>query len=329
MISNNMMYKKQGVWTGLIVLGLVFFMSLPALAAKNSDKAKSDARSDASQWVWVGYDTDQDGMIDYSEYIFLYDLQEAQKKSRERAQKEQKEQNRQMGQRSASRAAPGGSAMHRRGQKRMSGDMRTVTGRIKTLKQVNLVDMDKQHLIARVQTQDGRTARVHLGTVDELKKMDLKKGDRLSVRGYPGSLNDKGMLIAHKIRSGGKELTVRESKSGNLHKLNGEILKVKTTSFKQQNIPDQVFARIKLEDNAATIVDLGAKDTLKGIEPKDLEGKKVTLLARRVNIGDATALVARQLRVDDKTIDIDWSKVPGSAAGNKDRQQNQAEQKQQ
>lgn len=320
--------KRHGFFAVATLIAAIFLLSLPAVAAQDSDQAKSSDDSDPAQWVWIGYDWDDDGEIDYGEYIFTYDLKEAQKKSQMRSQS-QKDQNRQMAQRSAdSRSQMDRRSGQSSGRKeamtssnRMGGNMQNVSGRVKTLKRVNLVGMDRKQAIARVQTQSGRTARVYLGAADNLRKIDLQEGDRISVQGHRGKVNDKGMLIARQIRANDRQIQVKPAKGGGLQKLSGEILKVKTASFTEGPLPDQVFARIKLDDNLNTVVELGPEDQLQGLNPKELEGKQVTLLAHRANIGGATALVAHQLRVDDKTIDIDWARLAQSQSSGQTQSQ--------
>lgn len=198
----------------------------------------------------------------------------------------------------------------------LRGDTERVSGRVKTLKRVNLVGMDQEQAIARVGTQSGKTARVYLGSADYLRKIDLQEGDRIQVQGHRGKVNDKGVLIASKVSANGSQNKIRPARRGNLEKLSGQITRVKTAAFKNSGVPDQVFARIKLEENVNTVVNLGPVDQLQDTDPKKWEGKEVTLLAHRATIGGATALVAHQMRVGDQTIDIDWSKLkqPQSAS---------------
>ena len=334
--------RFQGLFV-ISVVALALLVALPATAARNSDQGRNNADSNMTDWVWVGYDWNDDGVIDYGEYIFTYDLKEAQQKSRMRAQQQDDRQmsgdanqnrsdrrsradrmmqERQGSQRSdrygaAHMGRPDGDRQARSAQGRSSqsqGEMKTIAGNIRDLKKVDMVGTDRQQVIARVKTRDGRTARVYLGAADNLKKLDLQKGDRIAIQGRRGKIDGRGVLVADRIRTGGMEMKVQPTSDRNLQRFEGEVLKVKTGIFEKHQSPAQVFARVKFDDGATTAVLLGPQDELKNVNLNKLEGSKITLLAHEADIGNRKALIADQIRVNDKTIPIDWSSSDASAS---------------
>ncbi len=272
-------------------------------------KAAADYNLRLNDWVWVGYDWDRDGKIDYGEYMFSYDIQRARASSQVRASQEGVTQEQAAGR---------------------TGDFRTVTGNVKSLKKAKFVGMDEQHVIARVQTRQGRTARVDLGPESNLRNANLREGDRVTVQGRRGTVNDEGVLMADAIRTGDRNIAIKRTGDFNMKRYSGEIVKVKTATPKSFSAREQVFARVKLDRGPTSAVHLGPKDKLQGTDLQNLEGKKIAFLAHKANIGDKTALVADQVRLDNRTINLDWSSKAAQAgavrpgegqAGQQQRQQ--------
>ena len=72
------------------------------------------------------------------------------------------------------------------------------------MKTVKLAGMDGEHVMARVETQNGRTAKVHLGPKDALSDMKLKEGSQITVTGSRGLINDQPMLMARRVEADGQ-----------------------------------------------------------------------------------------------------------------------------
>jgi hypothetical protein len=97
----------------------------------------------------------------------------------------------------------------------------------------------------------------------------------------------------------------------NLHieRFSGKILQVRTASFRRQDVPDQIMARVRLDKGITTIVNLGTRNQLRNeldMSIRSLEGENVEIVAHRARVGNRTALVADQLRVGDQLVSIDW-----------------------
>src|SRR6056297_3520284 len=128
-------------------------------------------------WISVGVDYDGDGRFEAIETIYAYDLQLARQQSKKRQAESQRRgqqsdmQRRQTAQRSTS-----------------------IEGELQSLNRTNMRGHDETFVLGRVRTDDGRTARVLLGTEDSLSSLNLSEGDQVMVRGRRGTVNDKGML---------------------------------------------------------------------------------------------------------------------------------------
>ncbi|MFO7964046.1 MAG: hypothetical protein R6U50_09020 [Desulfobacterales bacterium] len=316
-----------------IAVGLVCLLSFPAAAEQKTDKQAKDIgyQLELEDWVTVGYDLDNDGRIDYTEQVWAFDLQQARKKSQMRAQREGRQTDRrdtarQEGMRRGEQMARQEDMMRGDQMARQRGMMRgepmarqdrqvrerarqhqqTITGEIQTLRRVNLVGVDQPHVIARIRARDGRTARVDLGPESSLKNIDLSKGDRITVQGRRGTIDNRGMFMARSLQTGRQEVMIRRARDRGLQKFDGEILAVKTATFEDYDVPDQVFARVKLDQGLVTAVNFGPEKKLEA-DLDELKGKEVTFLAHRADIGGKTALIADQIRMEDRTIRIDWS----------------------
>lgn len=160
-------------------------------------------RVEPQGWVRIAVDRDNDGRFDAVETIYMYDLEMAQQRSQQRDRDEldrrsgdtQREgrrrwsdqQDRQQRDRSA--------------QQRRQSRRHEIEGTVRELSTVQLPGHDDQFLTARVQTEEGRTGRVMLGAEKQLERLDLEEGDRVTVSGRPGFVNDRMMLIALEIEA--------------------------------------------------------------------------------------------------------------------------------
>jgi len=274
--------------------------SYPAQAEKKGSGSKETRGYylEPQGFVRIGIDYNDDGYIDRFEYISVYELEQARRRS-----------NQQTGQ----RTGPSDSqrSYNQGRESRTDKPMRQVSGTVQELKEIKLAGQEKQHRIARIKTREGRVARVDLGPADNTKDLNLQDGDQITVYGRKGTINNKGMLMAQRIEASGRTVAVNRPFDRNLHRYTGEVLSTKTASFRTQNVPEQVFARVRLNDGMTTVVNLGPKNQLRNIDVKNLEGKQISFLAHRATIGNRAALVADQLHVDGETVRVEWT---GAAA---------------
>jgi hypothetical protein len=262
-------------------------------------EAIGPAPTGSGDWIRIGYDYNNDGNIDHFEYLHSQDLETARNRSLERQQ-------------AAGMPASDFKGYYRdqpamRDVERGRAELNRVTGTVEDLKRISLAAMEGEHQLAKIRTLDGRKARVNLGPVDNLRDIDLRRGDRITVHGTRGTINDKAMLMAHRIDAGGQTLSVGWPSDRHLSRYSGEVLGVRTAPFQNMNVPEQVLARVLLDQGGVTTVNLGPRDRLPYVSSEELRGKQISFLAHPARIGDRVALVAEQLRVDGRTFHVDWT----------------------
>ena len=175
---------------------------------------QSNVRMVPEGWVRVGTDYDGDGRFDAIETIYVFDLEQARQSSANR---------RQGGGPMTGRIGPGRPGYPPR--------ISRVEGKIRNMKTVKLAGMDGEHVIARVETQEGRTARVHLGTKEALSILNLKEGSQVTVTGSRGLVNDQPMLMAQSVGSGDNTLEVKLPEDRRLKRVRGQLISTRTTKF--------------------------------------------------------------------------------------------------
>jgi hypothetical protein len=278
----------------ILLAGLM--VSMPAQAEKRGagGQGAQGYFLEPQGWVSIGIDYNNDGVMDRFEYISVYELERA----RQRSARTQAAQG--MGQRDFRGYYPGTAPQ-------AGTAMRTVSGTIRDMKKISLAGQEQKHQIARVKTPEGRVARVDLGPVENLKGLNLKDGDQITVHGRRGTINDKGMLMAERIEAAGRTIAVNRPFDRNLNRFSGKVLSTRTASFQTQDVPDQVFARVRLDGGETTVVNLGPKEQLRNVDLKNLKGKQISFLAHRAIIGNQVALIADRFRVDGNTVRVDWT----------------------
>ncbi|RJR38367.1 MAG: hypothetical protein C4576_22680 [Desulfobacteraceae bacterium] len=277
----------------------------PAFAQQEIEKSigaetVGPGRPGPGDWVRVGVDYNDDGYVDRFEYLHSRDLERARLSSRDR-------------QRTAgfSRRAP---AALRETPKEETGS-NTVSGKVEDLRRFPLAGMEDEHQLAKIRTHDGRIARVDLGPVVTLRDLEIRQGDTITVHGKTGTLNDKAMLMADRIEAGGRTLSVGWPNDRHLGRYSGEILSARIAPFRNTNLPEQMFARVLLDRGGVTAVNLGPAHLLPNMSPEELRGKQISFLAHPAKIGDRVALVAEELRIEGRTVRVDWEMAEAPRPG--------------
>jgi hypothetical protein len=265
------------------------------------------AQAGSGDWIRIGTDHDNDGQIDSFEYLHRRDLENARHRSMQRQ-----------------KAATISTRDHmgyyqdpsvRRDAGQETAELNSVTGAVEDLTRINLAGMAGEHQLAKIRTADGRIARVDLGPVENLMDLGLRHGDRITVHGARGTINDKGILMAHRIEADGRTVSVGWPNDRHLSRYSGEVLGVRTASFRNTTVPEQVFARVLLDQGGVTTVNLGPRDMLRNMSPEELRGKQIAFLAHPARIGNTVALVADEVRIDGRTVHVDWTTVEVSPTG--------------
>jgi hypothetical protein len=165
-------------------------------------------------WIRIAVDSNNDGQFDTVENIFMFDLQEAQQRSRQRQQQDQQRFGQQQDQQrfgQQDRFAQDDSRRRgqdqQRGMARQEGQTQQIQGTVEELRTTWVPDREGRFIVARVRTNEGRTEQVLLGSRNELRRLDLDRGDRVSISGSRGNVNNETMVIARQVESDG--VTVR------------------------------------------------------------------------------------------------------------------------
>jgi hypothetical protein len=111
------------------------------------------------------------------------------------------------------------------------------------------------------------------------------------------------VLTAHRIRSNGQTVNISHSDDFDLKRFNAKVLGTQPVTFQNANVPQQLFARVRLDNNQTTVVNLGPQKNLSNISLQP--GENIAMLARPAEIDGKLALVAEEIHADGKTIDIE------------------------
>ncbi len=265
--------------------------------SQEGQQRSSDARivADPQGWVMIGYDTDQDQQVDHYEYIHIYDLRRARQSSRQRSGGQGRTQLRQ------SRGSRQQDFQATRGRRQRTAQ---VTGTVQGTTQVRFANQQQEQTFAKVRTQNGKTAVVHLGPSNRVNQMDLSQGDRIRAQGQVCVVNQRPVLMSNRIQANGQTMRVQQPRASKTRRLKGTISKTATKSLRGQNRPNHLIALIELETGETVPVDLGPKQDLQDVSIS--EGQQVTLLAQPTRIGGKRILTAQSLAVNGQKVDIQW-----------------------
>jgi hypothetical protein len=237
-------------------------------------------------WVRVAVDYDQDDRFDAMETIYYYDLVQARDRS---------------AQRRGQQARQGRQDPFARSEPRQRQALRRISGQVADLRAIRLTGGDQQH-IAKVQTHNGQTVPVLLGSAEQLSQLELQNGDQITVWGTGARINDRPVFAARRIQSGEQRVTVSTQPGRNLRRVRGQIASLRTTTFRGRDQQFQV-ARVELEGGPDRTVILGPQSRLEDLNLQ--QGDQVQLLARPGRLNDQPALIAQQIRAKDRTVQIE------------------------
>ncbi len=301
--------KLRPFFLTVMIAAMVLGISFPALAQR--DRPMDDRGYYPERWVRIGVDYDNDGRIDRFEYMNIRDFERARERSMRRENGRMTEREDRMGYYGdRDRMTMGERERLYRDERSRVREMKTETGTLMNLETVNLTGVDpagRNHMIARLRTPEGRVARVDLGPVENMDKHQLKEGDPVTVHGRLGTINEAGMLIAKRIDGPGWSVSVPAPYDRDLRRYRGEVLSARPASFREGRAPDIVLARVRLDSGAVTAVNLGPMDQFQNMDWNNLSGKEIGFLAHPARIGDRVALIADEVRLEGRTIAIDWS----------------------
>ncbi len=260
---------------------------------QRGQSGQTDVRLVPEGWVRVGTDTDGDGRFDRVETIYVFDLEEARARSASRRQG---------------------------GQDQGQSQNVHIEGKVRDMMTHRLAGMGEDHQFARVETESGRTAKVDLGPKSQVSELNLKDGDKITVTGTRGTINDRGVLMAAKVEKGDQSVTLKWPHDRNFTRVRGEILRTRTSKFRNRD-GEHVVAQMRLRSGRTADVILGPKSQLSDVDLE--EGSRLSLLVHPGRLNGNSAFVADAIRCGDQTIQIERESSKGRLNSVTSRSNNQ------
>ncbi len=84
----------------------------------------------------------------------------------------------------------------------------SVSGEVKAVSELKVHGSDKKHLVARLHTQDDRKIIADLGAVKDLRDLQIKSGQQLTVQGKKSRVNGLPFIIADQISTDGRTVQI-------------------------------------------------------------------------------------------------------------------------
>ncbi|GAA5511033.1 PDZ domain-containing protein [Novipirellula caenicola] len=292
-------------------------------------------RISPSGWIRMAIDYDNDGSFDAVETIFTYDLEKARESSRQRANRDAQNrdaQNRDAQKRHSQKQddSRARSQQHDAGRQKASAErgdravafkqeaddrdrnqsqsrqaanrsQETVTGKILQLRSETIVGIDEPCVIARIRSEDNWPAKAVLGPKSQIERLNLGEGDEITVTGRKGRVNDRSMLLASTVSSGGDKVTVNLPSSRNAKRVRGELLSMRTAQFRNYD-RQFVIAEIQCQSGKKATVNLGAKSKVDQLNLS--EGDELRLIVRPAKVNGEPAMVADEVMANGKSVNV-------------------------
>jgi hypothetical protein len=236
-------------------------------------------------WVTIGYDLDRDGTFDAFEHIHSFDLQR-------------------------SNSGQSGSAAYRPGSRGSNSafqgvpsrqKVRRYEGTVQSVMTKNLARMDEPHTLITLRNQQGKTVKADLGPESKLKGVNLQKGERVTVFGTKGTINDKPVLMAEQITFNGERHRIHLPKDQGLKRIRGEIKSTHSTQFRGVD-QGHLIARVQLDSGRTVPVNLGPESDFQDLDLQ--RGDEISALVSQGRMNGQRAFIAEQVSFQGKMIEV-------------------------
>ncbi len=170
-----------------------------------------------------------------------------------------------------------------------------LSGKVTGMKTMKLSGARQDHALARLQTKDGHTLKVDLGPKRLVRqKLDLSQGDRITVVGRRGHVDDQSIFIAHKIMHDGDTVRIKRTRTKQYRQFEGEVASFKEMKLRGDGKRRHTVAEVRLADGGRRRVALGQRQRVDriGIE----RGDRIQFTARPCKIDGDKGLLAKHIR---------------------------------
>ena len=199
----------------------------------------------------------------------------------------------------------GTSQQRAQAQKQVARESRqqTVSGKVQQTKLVN-VRGGKQHVVVAIQPQQqqqdqkGQPVIADLGRAEDLKDLNPKVGNQITVKGPKAQVGKQTVILAKSIESGGQTKQVnRDARS-----ITGKVLSTHKAKVRGK---EHLMAMVETKQKEKThkiAVDLGPADKLRADISK---GSSVTISGFPVKVKDKSLIMARWIKQGEQFVQID------------------------
>lgn len=285
----------------------------------------------------VEFDEPEDQMNQQGQQGRQQSAQRSQQRDRQTDQQRSSDRSSQMSadRQSGQQSGSDRSSQNRRSQmsqRQQSQQSKSLEGEIDGFREVQVAHpagFQETHALARVKLKDDKFAVIDLGSASLLAG-DLQKGDKVTLRGTDGKINNQNVFIVNEFESGGETVWIdravamseRSGKSGQQRERRASQSQQARSSGSQQQQDQQVtiegeidrfqsvelegksgkqsLVRIKLADGDAATVNLGPNTSLEDLNLE--EGDKVRIKGKKEKIQGRSILSAESIRVEGEQI---------------------------
>lgn len=183
----------------------------------------------------------------------------------------------------------------------MMNSSKTFDGTIKSVKNFNLTGLNGPRTIARVQTDDGQRVAVILGSQSDMQNMDLAPGDDVKFRVRKGSINNRQVLVADRVRVNGRTYQIQQQKADDLKRINGTVVDTMTRTLENRNGDSTKHLLLKVQnaDGRTCVVTLGPASQRDASRLS--RGEDVSILASPTMVNGRQIYSARTFYHDGQT----------------------------
>jgi len=192
-----------------------------------------------------------------------------------------------------------------------TGRMQQFSGRIVRERDVSVKNTGVRNKLVLLKTAEGRIIAADLGPTEATRDIRFTAEQPIQVRGYWVRVGSQPVIFVRELTMNGKTTAIQHPvgrfTSRWSKQVKGEIIREKNVSLKGTDLNNKVVL-LKTEKDQQVLVDLGRVQNLEGVPIQ--KGRQIEVQGWPVRIGDQMVLLARQLKVNGRTIDIQRMQPP-------------------
>jgi hypothetical protein len=272
----------------------------PRQMARRHGSPDSRVALDREGAAIIGYDLDADGESDVFYTVTRYELEMIRQRAGEQRQMDRQARDEAWASGRTAQSERDRRMRDRQAQRQHEQRLRPVSGEVISTREFRMAEARENNLFARIRTDNGKKMVLNLGPASRADRLDLRQGDDIKAMVTKGTLNERVVPVAHRVRHDGRTMNLHHARAEDLKRLQGRVVSVRHATLEnRQGKSDHMMVRLRTDEGTRHVC-LGNPQRVKQIE----KGDQIAVLAAPGSIDGRPVYMAKRVNVDGRMIRV-------------------------